>query len=298
MSLKIGKHESFHIRTGWLRKGLKALEINNHIFLEDINAMKELGIGKNMVSSLRFWLQATGLTKEIRNSNSQKVQQKTVLADFILKYDNYFQDIGTFWLLHYYLIVNKDLKTVWNWFFNFFKRKNFTKKEFVTELEKYINQKENKTLKKRTLDREFNVFKRTYIYDPKINKNPEDTKLSPFRNLKYLIEKNNELYIRIPNKKLLSPKIIYYCIVDFYLKNNKIKDSEKEINSINIEDLLNNKNSVGNVFSLNLNILHEYLGDLQELGWIKMEKQAGLDYIKLKRLDKNNVIKKYYENLS
>ena len=35
MSYHFAKHETFHIRTGWLRKGLNALEKNNHIFEKD-----------------------------------------------------------------------------------------------------------------------------------------------------------------------------------------------------------------------------------------------------------------------
>ena len=92
MSYSFARHETFHIRTGWLRKGLTALKKDKHIFLED-KAMEELGIGKNMVSSLRYWLQAVGLTQEEYNSRGQKIQVMTELANDLLDFDKYFEEI-------------------------------------------------------------------------------------------------------------------------------------------------------------------------------------------------------------
>jgi|RhiMetdeSRZDD1v2_1073273.scaffolds.fasta_scaffold3827553_2 hypothetical protein len=43
-------HESFHIRDGWLRKGLLNIERNPYLFSEE-HAGDDLGVGRNMVSS-------------------------------------------------------------------------------------------------------------------------------------------------------------------------------------------------------------------------------------------------------
>ncbi len=141
MTFTFAKHETFYIREGWLRKGLMAIQQNGHIFLEDDAAMDELGIGKNMISSLRFWMQAVYLSKEGYFGNGYKEHEMTELARQILECDPYLEDVGTYWLLHYYLVTNtKELEddnnvkelnnskqrnptesaTTWYWFFNEF----------------------------------------------------------------------------------------------------------------------------------------------------------------------------------
>ena len=51
------RHETFHPRFGWLKKGYDAAVKNNNIFLEE-DAAVTLGVGKNMVRSIRYWCSA------------------------------------------------------------------------------------------------------------------------------------------------------------------------------------------------------------------------------------------------
>ena len=65
MTFKFRAHETFFIRKGWLNKGMKNVEIDPYVFMgANENPMDRLGIGSNMVKSLRYWLQAVGLTCE------------------------------------------------------------------------------------------------------------------------------------------------------------------------------------------------------------------------------------------
>jgi hypothetical protein len=54
-NLKFSGHESFHCRPYWLKKGFDFVKANN-IFSEKSGI--ELGVGRNMVNSIRFWLRA------------------------------------------------------------------------------------------------------------------------------------------------------------------------------------------------------------------------------------------------
>ena len=64
--MKFRAHETFFIRKGWLSKGMKYVrQTNGEVFIDKKNnPMDVLGIGSNMVKSLRYWLLATGLTEE------------------------------------------------------------------------------------------------------------------------------------------------------------------------------------------------------------------------------------------
>ena len=46
------RHETFHPRFGWLKKGFDAAQKNPGIFLQE-DAPVRLGVGKNMVNSIR-----------------------------------------------------------------------------------------------------------------------------------------------------------------------------------------------------------------------------------------------------
>ena len=53
-TISFGRHETFPLRYSWLTKGFQALISNQNIFSSD-EATVELGVGKNMVKSIRFW---------------------------------------------------------------------------------------------------------------------------------------------------------------------------------------------------------------------------------------------------
>jgi hypothetical protein len=67
--MPFAKHETFYIREGWLFKGMAEIKKaedegqRSTIFL-DPDAPERLGIGQNMVRSLRFWMLAIGLAEE------------------------------------------------------------------------------------------------------------------------------------------------------------------------------------------------------------------------------------------
>ena len=64
--MKFRAHETFFIRKGWLSKGMKYVrQTEGNVFIDkENNPMDTLGIGSNMVKSLRYWLLAVGLTEE------------------------------------------------------------------------------------------------------------------------------------------------------------------------------------------------------------------------------------------
>lgn len=51
-----GRHETFTPRYGWLKKGFDACAHNPHVFTDE-TAIEQLGVGKNMVQSIRYWCQ-------------------------------------------------------------------------------------------------------------------------------------------------------------------------------------------------------------------------------------------------
>ena len=100
--VKMKRHESFSIREWWLAKGLIAVKEDSKVFSSS-DATDVLGIGTNMVKSLKYWMTATSLIKE-----ENKKMVLTELGDLIDKYDPYLEDIFSWWLIHLNLILNLE----------------------------------------------------------------------------------------------------------------------------------------------------------------------------------------------
>jgi hypothetical protein len=60
-NLRFSGHETFACRYAWLPKAYRALNANPGQFSDEDGAMVELGLGKNMVRSLRFRTENVGL---------------------------------------------------------------------------------------------------------------------------------------------------------------------------------------------------------------------------------------------
>lgn len=294
--MRFKAHESFFIRKGWLYKGLRNIKEQPELFSsKNINPSDVLGIGTNMVRSLRYWLQVTGLTNEVLSG--RRHQEFTDLANIIWEHDRYMEEMGTLWLLHYKLASNSEDATAWYYFFNEFTMKEFSKDDFVEMVDLYVQINGNETARS-SLEGDFDCLMNTYV--SRIKSNPE--KVHPENNIDCplgelnlidIADKKKKIYRKVtPKKGTLNPLIVLAVIVD--QANKKESGTEIKINSI-----LTDKNNAGKIFSLDIIILTEMLYELQKLGYIKVNRTAGLDVIKLDDgLTFEGVIETYYESLA
>ena len=169
MKFKFRAHDTFFIRKGWLNKGMRNVQNDPQVFMGvNGNPMDILGIGANMVKALRYWLQAVGLTEE--PPAGRKVQNFTNFGTVVYENDPYFEEMGTLWLLHYKLATNKTDATAWYYFFNEFKLSEFTRDDFVVQLNNYIRINDDE-VSERSLEDDYNCIINTYV--PRIKSNPE-----------------------------------------------------------------------------------------------------------------------------
>lgn len=108
--LTFSGHDTFHCRHLWLKKGYDFVASGNK-FSEE-SAVITLGVGKNMVSSIHYWMKAFGLLN--------KDGELTEFANYFFSKegkDPYLEDNTTLWLLHYNL-VKTNLASLYNLLFN------------------------------------------------------------------------------------------------------------------------------------------------------------------------------------
>ena len=135
------RHESFSLRFGWLTKGFRAFERDNNIFSNE-NAVVTLGVGKNMVNSIRHWLRACKL---IVIEGDKKETTPIGKAMFSKKngWDSFLEDEATIWLVHWLISTNSEQATAWYWFFNHFHKPEFTNTEVMNALSLFAKEKVN-----------------------------------------------------------------------------------------------------------------------------------------------------------
>jgi hypothetical protein len=274
--MKFRAHDTFFIRKGWLSKGLKNVLRDSAVFVsKDENPMDRLGIGANMVKSLRYWLQAVKLTTE--PVSGKRTQSLTPLGEVIYKNDPYMEELGTLWLLHYQLACNDDDATAWYYFFNEFKPSEFTRDDFITQLKSYLRINNQDEVSERSLDDDYTCIINTYV--PRIKSNPE--KVQPESNIDCplgelglidIVNKKAKIYKKShPYKDTLHPLILLAVIIDRV-------ESEK---SIRISAIQNDLCNAGKVFNLDIIALVNLLYKIELMGYVKVVRTAGLDVVRL-----------------
>lgn len=123
-----GRHETFALRYSWIPKGFKHLAK-----LDNEEATVRLGVGKNMVQSIKYWLKACQLVDE--NNAPTELGQLIFGQD---GHDQYLEDEATIWLLHWLIATNPSQATSWFWFFNKYHKPVFTTAELTTALGDWV----------------------------------------------------------------------------------------------------------------------------------------------------------------
>ena len=293
--MKFRGHETFFIRKGWLYKGMSNIVREPGVFQGVAgNPMDVLGIGANMVKSLRYWLTTTQLTSEPKTG--KKNQFLTELGKIIYENDAYMEEIGSIWLVHYMLAINLDDATSWYIFFNEFNKTEFTVEDFHSAVVKYVRMQEDVSVPSdRAIDDDFTCLMNTYV--PRIKLNP--AKVHPESNIDCplgelglvdVINKREGVYKKsVPKLDMLPQMILLSAIING-------ADGNKEIR---ISSLQNDKFQIGKIFNLDSITLINALYRLETTGLIKVIRTAGLDIIRIET-DMNflDCVKAYYAELN
>ena len=299
--LKFSGHQTFPIRYGWIYKIIQ--EVNKGESISSKNNIEEqmisMGIGKNMVLSIRHWIRILNLvTCTDKKTLSYEL---TPLANklFVGKdaYDAYMDKIGTVWLLHWLAqsinTQNAELNTA-RWFFNYFKgvrvNKEQTFKNITLDLKHHEKDLTEATLNK-DIDCLFQMYAQKKLTTNKIN---EDSFASPFTELGLIVQENSkEFRAERSTQDSLPTEIFAYAIIDFMQRRQK--DSNNNITNkqatISFQSLLNDAGSPGSVFRLSESGLSKKLDQLEILtqGNIKWTDTQGLRQVQHNYPDLHNV---------
>jgi len=312
-----GRHETFHLRTGWLRKGFRAIQEKGGDFFASPQTTEELGVGKNMVNAIRYWCQACSVLSHDR-AQGRSALMSTPLAELIFGFpvspgkDPYLEDPATDWVLHYELVTNPKLAPLFFWAFNFFGGHDFNRDGFTAGLLSYCDRASVPVdAPERIIRNDYSAFLRTYGSD---NAEARGIKLdildSPFGHLGLLASDAEKSMFRfkLGSKANLPARVIAYSIIRMLQREREfLSDEDKPSlviegsHAIALDKLLWAPFSPGMIFKLDGESLLTYVNEIISedlLGKAVFDTQAGIRQLLIstkKPLDPLQVLTKYYE---
>lgn len=299
--LRFSGHDTFIVRSYWPKKGYDFIKNGGKFSSED--AVIELGVGKNMVTSIQFWMKALGLLEDDNLT-------LTDFAKFILDdsgVDPFLEDVGSIWLLHYFL-VKTEYSSIYSLVFNELRKERslFTKNQLAAFIKRKYTEVGDNSLNQNTIDKDISVFVRLYnkIDFQSLTKDFEDEVSSLMLELELISssieedikEGNNKkekvewFYLRGEDRTSLSPEILLFTILDNF-ENKK---------NIGLKRLEIEPNSPGMVFLLSKDALYKQLKTIENLyPGILVSETAGNTQLVIPEdmLDKKwEILRRYYAN--
>lgn len=291
-------HETFPFRYTWLKKAIDHVAEDPSVFGRE-DAMVLLGVGKNMVQSIRHWGTVTGLIEEdpdVANNRGRSLRV-TQLGSLLLGddgWDPYLEDPASLWLLHWQVANSPEQATTWFWVFNQLGRLEFTRAELVAELLRLIQQHNWSRVAESSVKRDVDTFVRTYAA-PRPSKKVivEDTLDCPLVDLGLLgVAPDGEtLTLRRGDQTTLPDEVFVYGLSEF------LRLREHATKTLSLEELLFAPGSPGRVFSLSEAGALRRLDSLSQLtkGKLTYDETAGLKQVLVHELpDPLPLLRAYY----
>lgn len=275
-------HESFPCKSLWLKKGYDFVVQEKNF--NDPNAVINLGVGKNMVASIRFWLKAFGICE---NDNASWLGH--YLFDNQTGRDKYIEDLATLWLLHFHLIFCGEA-SIYNLFFCDFQREHSSfQREQITNYIK-IRLIENGTpsiFNKNTIKKDIGVLLQNYVL-PRMSQSNEDYS-SLLIDLD-LIRQNSEgggYFFNAEGKRKVTKEVFLYGLL-------KVMGEDKSISYDAIRE------QIGYIFCMTdielIQMLKQLASDYSEN--LAYSDIAGIRQVQIiKELDPVQVLNDYYEKV-
>ena len=274
-------HESFPCKSLWLKKGYDYVVEGNDF--NSPEAVIGLGVGKNMVASIRFWLKAFGIS-----DNDVLTDLGNYLFDESKGKDKYLEDIATLWLLHFNLVFSEEA-TIYKMFFCGVQkeRTRFEREQVLTYVKLRMAEAGKMTLfNANTVKKDVGVLLQNYCLPRKPQSNEDFSSLLIDLDL---IRQNSEgkgYYFNVDGKRQVTKEIFLYGLL-------KLREQEGD-NSIPFNTI---QERVGLVFCLQdfetIKMLKQIASEYSQ--YIAYSDVAGIKQIQfIKDLDVKEVLDNYY----
>lgn len=267
-------HETFPLRYGWLQKAYRAVDSATspkdavHLF-RDRDSIARFGVGRNMVSAIRYWATGTGILTETKDG-----LVTTWLGNMLFGQggiDPFLEEDSSLWLLHWHLTARPRLTSAY-WLFNEFRGGSFVRQDIVTSLLTLAQELGWGRVASSTVDRDLQCLLRTYI-GGRGSSDASDSILAELGLIRPLDKQRSRLS-RGP-KPSLPDTVFLFCLNEFWEAFSPAQ------NTMSFENAAYAPRSPGRVFLLDEEDIVERLERLEEVsnGALIWSETAGLRQI-------------------
>ncbi|MDA8030003.1 MAG: DUF4007 family protein [Alphaproteobacteria bacterium] len=239
-------HETFHLHHAWLKKSQLAIKKDPLVFTSS-EALTRLGVGKNMVKSMRSWSIASKILEPAGKPRDPSLRM-TEMGDIIFGDDGldpYLIKKQTLWLVHWLLLAPPCRIPVWWMILNDFPATNVSVPEMTESIyNRIVNIPEWKTPTPKSVKKDVDVFLHTYM--KRKDRTPtEDYRDCPLRKIN-LIDSGRDSdsfrFVRI--KRGISPHIVAFACLDFADR------LDTAASGISVTRLAGEAGGIGNTFKM------------------------------------------------
>lgn len=200
--------------------------MNEGVVFTSPDAVAALGVGKNMVASIRFWSRAFGLSV-----NDTPTSFAVSIFDSERGYDPYLEDEGTLWLLHYYLLT-KQVASLYHLTFLDFQRekREFDRNQLLSFVRRKCNVPEQKNVyNENTVKKDIGVLLHNYVAPSDVRSNEDFSAI--FLDLGLINALGSDRYaFNDTEPSHIHPDILLYALLDYKGEDNTISlDGMQEV---------------------------------------------------------------------
>jgi hypothetical protein len=253
-------HETFACRFGWLPKAVRLIERAPAALGSDDAAILQLGLGKNMVKSLRFWLDAFDIAVARGGVWTLRPFGEALLGSGGT--DPFIERVETQWLLHWAVTARAAAPLfAWRHVFHRRMRADFTRSELTAELAR-ATAREGTDLSAVTLGQHVDALLHTYLPTHALTA-PEDVLDGPLVDLRLIRSEGRRrsgssrlepVYslARVPAARV-GARVIDYAIESFWAER---RAGER---TVTFRDLAHGEGSPGTTLRIQEDELREHL---------------------------------------
>lgn len=255
-------HQTFTFRHSWLKKGIDQLIIDPKVFQRE-DAIVRLGVGKNMVRSIRHWCLATRVAEEEPGTRGRYLRP-TNLGSKLLGddgWDPFLEDDATLWLIHWNLASTGTRTATWYWAFNRFHEYAFTRVAMVDALTRALQILGWSNISDSTLKRDVDCFVHTYLSRRDDKSGSYDSIEYPLTSLGILFEEpdSERLWFRVGPKTSLPAEVFAHALAEFWNQRNR------KSKTLELREIMRAEGSPALVFRLDEESVLYYLDNLRDV---------------------------------
>jgi hypothetical protein len=287
-------HETFTLRHGWLKKALDAVASDPHVFSNE-RAMVDLGVGKNMVRSIRHWALATEILTEVPGTRGADLSI-TEFGKLIFGHDGldpYLEDVNSLWLLQWKLTKHERRSTGWHWMFNLLRGDEFTRDLLLELFGSELRRRNIVGPSESSLKRDIDCAIRTYVGTRSKAELLEESLECPLVELELVAEDIDGLLFKFNRgpKSSLSDEVFLYALLEFW-------ETQRSRESLAFSEIAFGAGSPGCSFKLDENSIASRLERLAAIthGALIYDETSGLKQVyRRSSLTPETVLANYYD---